>query len=232
MEDPLTVLQTLGGQAADGLEAFAFERAVALEQARENVLRDPLTERSSRAGLAAFGFAAALVVVTLLVSLRAEPTMSFRVDARIGRANDQIAALRIPVQLSFSDGTRVTLGSSTLAHVVSLRQKGAQIALENGSLEADVVHTGVSAWSLSAGPFSVRATGTKFALSWDPDHERFSIRVTQGGVTVAGSIIGAERAVRAGETLVATIEAPVPERSSQRGRCLHAREGCVRTRRE
>jgi transmembrane sensor len=109
------------------------------------------------------------------------------------------------VQLSFSDGTRVTLGSSTLVHVVSLRQNGAQIALENGSLEANVVHTGVSAWSLSAGPFSVRVTGTKFSLSWDPDHERFSIRVTQGSVAVAGAVIGAERPVRAGETLVVCV---------------------------
>ena len=89
--------------------------------------------------------------------------------------------------------------------MVSLQRHGAQIALENGSLEANVVHTGESAWSLSAGPFSVRVTGTKFSLSWDPDHERFSIRVTQGSVAVAGSVIGAERPLRAGETLVVSV---------------------------
>jgi TolA-binding protein len=211
MEEPLTVLQTFGAKAADGLEAFAPERAAALERAREGFLRDTLTHRSARVHLAALGLAAVLALLTLFVSLRPEPTMNFQVDARAGRANDQIAALRIPVRLSFSDGTLVTLDSSTRAHVVSLRQHGAQIALENGSLEANVVHTGLSAWSLSAGPFSVRVTGTKFSLSWDPDHERFSIHVTQGSVAVAGSVIGAERPVCAGETLVVS----VPDRRLQ-----------------
>jgi len=205
MEDPLTTLETLGAKAAEGLEAFAPERAAALGRARERFLHESPKKRSPRVQLAALGLAAALALLTLFVSLRAEPTMSFQVDARSGRANDQIAALRIPVELSFSDGTRFTLGSSTRAHVISLQQHGAQIALESGSLDANVVHTGVSAWSLSAGPFSVRVTGTKFSLSWDPDHERFSIRVTQGSVAVAGSVIGAERPVRTGETLVVSV---------------------------
>ena len=206
MEDPLTVVQTLGNKAADGLEVFAPERAAALERARERFLREaPRAQRSPRLLVASLGLAAALALLALFVSLRTEPTLSFQVAEGTGRANDQIASLGIPVQLSFSDGSRFTLGTSTRAHVVSLQRHGAQIALENGSLEANVVHTGESAWSLSAGPFSVRVTGTKFSLSWDPDHGRFSIRVMQGSVAVAGSVIGADRPLRAGETLVVSV---------------------------
>ena len=217
MDDPLTALKALGSKTADGLEAFAPERAAAIERAREGLLREspapvaPPTSRSPRVRFAAVGLPAALVLSLLFVPFRAKPALNFRVDAHEGSVNDQIAALRTPVRLSFSDGTLLTLASSTRAHVVTLSQRGAQLALENGSIEANVVHTGTSAWSLSAGPFSVRVTGTKFSLSWDPDHERFSIRVTQGSVAVSGSVVGAERPVRAGEMLVVS----VPDRRLQ-----------------
>ena len=205
MEEPLTSLRTLGAKTAEALEAFAPERAAALERAREGFLGAAPKQRSPYVLFGSLGLAAALALVMLFLSLRARPTMSFQVAARAGHANEQIAALHNPVQLSFSDGTRFTLAPSTRAHVISVQQHGAQIALENGSLEANVVHTGESAWSLSAGPFSVRVTGTKFSLSWDPDRERFSIRVMQGSVAVAGSVIGAERPLRAGETLVVSV---------------------------
>jgi TolA-binding protein len=68
-----------------------------------------------------------------------------------------------------------------------------------------VVHTSHSAWQLIAGPFAVRVTGTRFDLRWDSASQRFSITVQEGSVGVAGSIVGAERAVRAGETLVASV---------------------------
>jgi TolA-binding protein len=67
------------------------------------------------------------------------------------------------------------------------------------------VHTEQSAWRLIAGPFAVRVTGTRFDLRWDSASQRFSIKVREGSVGVAGSIVGAERAVRAGETLVASV---------------------------
>ena len=211
MEKPLTVLRALGAKAADGLEAFAPERADALERARRGFLRQAPERTPRKTPLAVLGVAATLSLLGWFLVARGNPPLSFQVDARVGHANDQIAALRAPVRLSFSDGTQLTLGASARAHVIELGQHGARIGLENGSLAADVVHTGLSAWALSAGPFTVRVTGTKFSLSWDPDRERFSIQVTQGSVGVAGSIVGAERPVRAGETLIVS----VPDHSLQ-----------------
>ncbi|HEY4102634.1 MAG TPA: FecR domain-containing protein, partial [Polyangiaceae bacterium] len=154
---------------------------------------------------AVVGFAATLALIALFVSAHSAPPLSFQVDAHTGHTNDQISSRDASVHLSFSDGTLLTLGATSRAHVVSLEQHGAQVALESGSLSANVVHTGMSVWSLSAGPFSVRVTGTKFLLSWDPDHQRFSIQVAQGSVAVSGSVVGAERPVRAGETLVVSV---------------------------
>ncbi len=205
MEDRLKIPLTLGLMTADALEAFAPERTAALERARETFLREPPPRRSLHVPMAAIGIATVLTLIALFVSLRAAPPLNFNVAAHAGRTNEQIAALRAPLRLSFSDGTVLMLDSGTRAHVVDLAPNGAQLALENGSLEANVVHTGASAWSLSAGPFSVRVTGTKFSLSWDPELERFSIRVTEGSVGVSGAVVGAERPVRAGEMLIVSV---------------------------
>lgn len=47
--------------------------------------------------------------------------------------------------------------------------------------------------------------GQPIFVGWDPDQQRFSVHVTQGSVGVSGSIVGAERPVRAGETLLVSM---------------------------
>ena len=203
MEDPVTALETLGSETALALELVAPERAAAIERARRGFLHGPgptvVHRQRWNVGLV---LAAAVAVLVLFGVFRTKPLLSFQVDARAGRTNDQISAFARPVVLAFSDGTALTLSPATRAHVVSLAEHGANIALENGSLDASVIHTNTSSWLMSAGPFSVRVTGTKFLLTWDPGPQRFSIRVTEGGVVVSGSLVGAEYPVRAGQTLV------------------------------
>jgi TolA-binding protein len=95
---------------------------------------------------------------------------------------------------------------------------GAEVSLENGSLRANVRHTGHGAWRVSAGPFSVRVTGTRFALDWSPSSQVFSLAVSEGSVIVSGSVVGNAWPLRAGEKLVASVaegrvELVNPERS-------------------
>jgi TolA-binding protein len=206
MEDPVTALETLGSETARALDLIAAERAAAIERARHGFLHgsEPNVAPRPRWNVALALVTAAMLVLFFGV-LRKKPLLSFQVDAHAGRTNDQIAALARPVVLAFSDGTALTLSPATRAHVVSLAEHGASIALENGSLDASVIHTGTSSWLMSAGPFSVRVTGTKFALAWDPGQQRFSIRVSDGGVVVSGSLAGSECPVRAGQTLVVSL---------------------------
>ena len=75
------------------------------------------------------------------------------------------------------------------------------MALESGALHAEIVHQRDSAWRIIAGPITVRVTGTKFDLRWSAATDEFSVSVTEGSVVVAGSVVGSERPVRAGETL-------------------------------
>jgi TolA-binding protein len=105
------------------------------------------------------------------------------------------------VPLRFSDGTLFQLEPSSRARVVAVDAHGASVALESGSLHADVVHSEQSAWRVIAGPLTVRVTGTRFDVRWSASAEEFSVAVTQGSVVISGAVVGGERAVRAGETL-------------------------------
>ncbi len=154
------------------------------------------------AALAA-GLAAASVVVALWIPGRPAP-LSYRlegaVEARAAGAPIGAGA-RAPASLRFSDGTFVTLAPASTGRVLALARDGARLALEQGILRAEVVHTGRAAWTIDAGPFSIRVTGTRFATSWDPRAGRFSVDLEEGSVAVEGPLLGAGMPLAAGQRL-------------------------------
>jgi len=211
MARPLTPLGSLGAEVAASFDADMAVRKRAIAQAERLFLAkgmqavpSPWRKRARVLSLAAAAACVALLVA--FVALRTPPRLAFTVDGSAGQAQNWLAAPAArPVVVEFSDGTRLTVDPLSRARVVDTEQYGASIALENGSLSAHVVHTSHSAWHLIAGPFAVRVTGTRFDLRWDSASQRFAITVLEGSVGVAGAIVGAERPVRAGETLVASV---------------------------
>lgn len=206
MDQPVTHVESLGRSVAEGLEVHAAERAVAVEKARRGymaaVLRGPTPARPWL-GAPTFvaAFAAVLLVVGGLAFFQKRP-LEFVAGEQPGVVETWMAAPSSgAVPLRFSDGTLVRLEPSSRARVVAIDAHGASLALENGSLHANVVHSGKSAWRVIAGPLTVRVTGTRFDVRWTAASEEFSISVAEGSVAISGSVLGAERAVRAGETL-------------------------------
>lgn len=209
MARPLTPLGNLGEKVAESFEQEAAARQLAIARAERMFLmatRLPASNRSKQRVWALSLVAACLGLVLGFVLLRPRQQLAFTVDGSAGQAQTWLAAPAArSVLVEFSDGTQLMVDPLSRARVVDTDAHGASIALENGSLSANVVHTSHSAWQLIAGPFAVRVTGTRFDLRWDSASQRFSITVQEGSVGVAGSIVGAERAVRAGETLVASV---------------------------
>ncbi|HEX2876321.1 MAG TPA: FecR family protein [Polyangiaceae bacterium] len=210
MARPLTPLGSLGEKVAESFEQEKAARQLAIARAERMFLtatRLPAASRSKQRTWAWSLLAACLALVLVgFAVLRPRQQLAFTVDGSTGRAQTWLAAPAArSVLVEFSDGTRLVVEPLSRARVVDTGAHGASIALENGSLSANVVHTSHSAWQLIAGPFAVRVTGTRFDLRWDSASQRFSITVQEGSVGVAGSIVGAERAVRAGETLVASV---------------------------
>lgn len=210
MARPLTPLGSLGAEVASSLAEDAGARQRAIAQAERLFLVDTQLQAPWRVGrglaFALAGLACLAGLLLAVAALQAPAHLAFTVDGSAGEAQTWLAAPAArPVLVQFSDGTRLTVDPLSRARVVDTEPYGASIALEGGSLTAHVVHTAHSAWHVSAGPFAVRVTGTRFDLRWDSASQRFAITVLEGSVTVAGSIVGAERPVRAGETLVASV---------------------------
>ena len=212
MARPLTPLGSLGEKVAESFEQEGAARQQAIARAERMFLmatRRPAVDRGKPRVWALSVVAACLVFALFalaFVALRPRQQLGFTVDGSAGQAQTWLAAPAArSVLVKFSDGTQLLVDPLSRARVVDTDQHGASIALENGSLSANVVHTSHSAWQVIAGPFAVRVTGTRFDLRWDSASQRFSITVQEGSVGVAGSIVGAERAVRAGETLVASV---------------------------
>ncbi|WP_437640047.1 FecR domain-containing protein [Sorangium sp. So ce854] len=104
-------------------------------------------------------------------------------------------------KVRFSDGTEVQLAEMARAHIVSVDEQGARVALDRGEVHARVVHRSEAQWLFDAGPYLVTVTGTAFALSWAPDDERLDLRLEDGAVVVSGPLSGEPIAVRAGQWL-------------------------------
>jgi TolA-binding protein len=205
MDRSVGPLSLLGAKTSAALEAYSAERERAIEAARQRFLEEAprKPERAPRSvhSFAAVAFVAATLLIVALV-WRSRATLEFTADGRSGGVDSWVAApIDRPVALDFSDGSAFLVQASSRARVVALGRDGATIALENGGLYAEVVHRPDSAWNVIAGPLTVRVTGTRFALNWSASEGKLAVRVEEGSVTIAGAVMGAARAVKAGEAL-------------------------------
>jgi hypothetical protein len=72
-------------------------------------------------------------------------------------------------------------------------------------LDASVVHAGRDThWTVLAGPYQVRVTGTRFRAGWDPATETFDLVMEEGAVVVSGPLVQHGRVCTAGERLRAS----------------------------
>jgi TolA-binding protein len=206
MDERVTDLGSLGERVAKALDLHGAERELAVERARRGyltaALRSPTRSRPRlRVLVLAAAFASVLLGLGAFARFRARP-LEFAAGDQAGVVETWMAAPSgKAMPLRFSDGTLLRLEPSSRARVVAIDANGASLALENGSVHADVVHSEQSAWRVIAGPLTVRVTGTRFDLRWSASTEEFSVSVSEGSVAISGSVLGAERVVRAGETL-------------------------------
>ncbi|HEX3597452.1 MAG TPA: FecR domain-containing protein [Polyangiaceae bacterium] len=122
------------------------------------------------------------------------------------RGQDHVAITAEPgraVDLAFSDGSVFDVEPAARLRVDSSSATGARLTLVDGKTVAHVVHRARSSWSVSAGPFEVQVTGTRFGASWDAGSGRLSVELYEGSVQVVGGGFAAPISVRAGQRLEA-----------------------------
>jgi hypothetical protein len=144
--------------------------------------------------------AAILLCVTGLAWWSRSRTLTFTTAEGEGQSGAWLAtgpATDLPI--TFSEGSHVVLAADSRGRVEDLERTGAVFVLERGAVRAQVQHRSSTSWRFRAGPFDVQVTGTKLAVEWDPQRERFAVRVDEGSVVVHGPSIGTDQVVRTGE---------------------------------
>ena len=192
VDQDLALAQML--RATDAIAEEAMRRA----WTKRTKHRRPILPYLAVAGLAG----AAAFAVAFLVLRTGRKDLHFEVAGRAGQAGASVTAVAgTPLPLQFSDGSKLVFEPGAQARVSRLTDNGAELLLEEGRLVADVRHTGEAHWSVSAGPFKVVVTGTRFAAEWVPATRKLSVEMFEGSVLVEGPSLGAGLALRAGETL-------------------------------
>lgn len=188
--DPLA---SLGNEVADALvEASAHDLARQRERLLSVVDRAP--RRAWRAPVLAASFAAVAVCGVAGYNLRersrthASPSaITASAQGRTLDAGAWVAAPETsPLEVRFSDGSRLTLAAGAHARVVELNARGARVLLERGRSEVSIAHRERAHWSFAAGPYTVAVTGTSFSLGWDPSAQHFDLAMHAGRVVLRG----------------------------------------------
>lgn len=210
MSEPRPVLSRavldLAREAGDGaLPPGEDRRARArFEEALTGVAPGRGTGRSFVRGWAPLFAAAALAVVLIAgaVSMRLRFTVS---GATIADGNFVRAADAASATIAFSDGTRVDVEPRAAVRVADAGLRGADLVQERGRATYAVVHRPVAAWSVEAGPYRVRVTGTRFSVAWSPESGSFVAELYEGTVTIDGPSAGGGVRLRAGQRLRAAV---------------------------
>ncbi len=105
----------------------------------------------------------------------------------------------------FSDGTRIALDHGGRMSVVAPGPRGARLRLEEGEAHLDVVHRPHASWTVEAGPFVVRVTGTSFDVRWSGADETIEVRMRSGSVKVTGPLVPEPLSLHTGQRLTARL---------------------------
>ena len=174
-------------------------RLAALDEQSRQSQRAHGTWRLSLLGAAACAAGIAFFV------MRPNP-LSFAIDGagagRSGAVGERlVASASAPLSLRFSDGSQVTLPPHAQAHVDMLDAQGATVALEEGTVDVAVVHRSHTRWSIRAGRYEIRVTGTKFSAGWDRRTDALTVTMREGSVEVTGPGMKAPARVVGGQRL-------------------------------
>lgn len=208
-------LERLGEEVARVSDASASPLDTLSRVRRRLQSASSAEKRSLRSGLWVLVPAAALVLtavvgVLLVRAPRSDRTAAlfFTVNGVRERAAEGkfVEASRAPVEVRFSEGTQVDVMPASGLHVLDNDSRHVGLLLARGSARLHVAHRPPRQWTVRAGPFLVRVTGTRFEVSWAPNARRFELDLSDGSVQVSGPHLPRGRSLVAGERLEVYVE--------------------------
>ncbi len=104
-------------------------------------------------------------------------------------------------RVHFSDGSQLSLWPGAQASVGELDAHGGRVRIEEGTTHVAIMHKPAAVWSLLAGPYTVRVTGTAFDIAWVNSAQRFAITMQSGSVLITGPLAPRGVTLEAGQRL-------------------------------
>jgi hypothetical protein len=213
--DESTGSRALASLTKLGHEGVSPPTAEALEQGLNALQARIVTSRVRQRRMVRWSLVAAAAVVSILVLLpivsfsrahwsAAEPTaLTYEIEGGSVLEGGYLRASgNAAVKLAFSEGSEFVLTPGTRGRLRSVSAEGARMAIESGTAHFQITPDDDHRWWVEVGPFLVTVKGTVFTVCWDPERERFELRLRRGRVDVSGPVSDGNLALRAGQRLV------------------------------
>jgi len=163
---------------------------------------DAKVAQKKRRRRTAWASAAAVVALAAALAVLVTRTRSLTYQVVNGAVVEGSRIVGGPsTEVRFSDGSELALDPGTETRIAALDARGGRVSLDDGAAKVKIAKRPGAAWTLAAGPYSVRVTGTAFLLSWSKSKQAFEIAMTSGSVVVSGPLIGSGIALHAGQRL-------------------------------
>ena len=120
-----------------------------------------------------------------------------------GNAGDVVEANAVvPTAVRFSEGSSIVLERGGRLRVLSLESNGARVLVEKGAADVAIAHRRAPGkWRFEAGPVTVKVTGTRFRVDWNPEERIVRLDLKEGSVIVGGDCLPTPRTVQRGDNL-------------------------------
>jgi ferric-dicitrate binding protein FerR (iron transport regulator) len=113
------------------------------------------------------------------------------------------------VAVHFSEGTAFELAAGSRARVTGVDAEGARMLIESGAARVHVTPRPRARWSVDAGPYTIRVTGTAFDVAWSGRDEVLDLSLHHGSVVVTGPLAAQGLVLEPGQHLAANVKAGV-----------------------
>jgi len=192
--------ERLGDLAAQALPAEVCA-ADAREWAR---LQDRLDSRLRRTFAGrwwpAFALTAAVLVGVGAWFVARRP-LGYRLDGCVAAADGSLTTgAKQGGVVAFEDGSIISLESDARFRL-HRPGRGAELVLDRGSASLAVVHRVGVRWAVSAGPFRIDVTGTRFDVAWSAEKDRLKVKLHEGEVRISGGMLTRPVYLGRGQTL-------------------------------
>lgn len=115
------------------------------------------------------------------------------------------------LEVRFSEGSVITVLPETGVRVLDTKPQGVNLSIERGIVRCNIRHRANTDWTVKAGPFDIRVTGTRFEAEWVPTTSHFELTLEEGSVEVTGPHVSGTQRVVKGERF--TVEVNRGEKS-------------------